>query len=171
MTLLNLALRQIGPVAPSMGGPTYDEELDSVTSVLTDICELLADEGSVQFLVEGFGQRWPVDVRTDLAVVVEQVPTALRCLRAGESATLNFYEQGVERLLTIVPLEGNVNVRCSSTTSWRPEPNEIVLKRTEFIQLLTTFCSDFVARASERCPDIVKDSRFREWLRDDGSAP
>jgi hypothetical protein len=98
-----LRVSELGPspyrIAASKGGRTYDPELDNITSVLTDICEALAEEGSVRFVVDGFGQDpWPVDVRTDLPVVIEQVPAVLKALRSGFSTSLGFYEQGIQRV-------------------------------------------------------------------------
>ncbi len=37
---------------------------------LDDLRAALADRGDVTFVVEYAGERWPVDVRTDLAVVL-----------------------------------------------------------------------------------------------------
>jgi hypothetical protein len=75
MNTWTISLPKIGPIAAAKAGRTYDIELDNITSVLIDICDALAEEASVHFLVGGFGQDpWPVDVRMDLPVVIEQVP-------------------------------------------------------------------------------------------------
>ena len=73
-------------------------------SVLQDICELLEEEGTISFFVSGFGDpNWPLDIATDLCVILEQLPLALTKL-ANETGEfeLDFYEQGVERRLNCV---------------------------------------------------------------------
>ncbi len=101
----------------------YDEELDDYRSLISDICEALAETSSADFIVAAFGQeRWPVDVRTDLAVFLEQLPDAMAAVESGSSFSLDFYEQGVERLICFEPKGEQYSARCESRTGWRPEP-------------------------------------------------
>lgn len=53
--------------------------------------------------VSGFGQKkWPVDCRTDLATIIEQIPEILEKIRAERFFfKLDFYEQGIERQLVL----------------------------------------------------------------------
>ena len=168
MNTWTISLPQVGPIAASRGARTYDHELDNITSVLSDICEALAEEGSVRFLVGGFGQEpWPVDVRTDLPVVIEQVPAVLKAIRSGVSTSLGFYEQGIERELAIDPSGATeVIVECQSMTSWQPRPSAITMKRQDLLALLGAFLGEFVERARQRCPDLVDHAWFREWVRE-----
>lgn len=67
-----------------------------------DACDAL--DGWADLLISGCGQeRWPVDVRTHLAVLLEQLPDVLKAIAARESAEIYLYEQGVDRLLTLGP--------------------------------------------------------------------
>ncbi len=168
MSTWTISLPKIGPIAASKGGRTYDLELDNITSVLTDICDALAEEGSVRFLVGGFGQDpWPVDIRTDLPVVIEQVPGVLKAVRSGVSTSLGFYEQGVQRVLAMHPSgPTEVIVECQSMTSWQPGPSAIAMKRQDLLTLLGTFLGEFEERARQRCPDLVEHPWFREWFRE-----
>lgn len=55
-----------------------DMELDDVVAILIRICEVFESSGVITFFVSGFGQeKWPVDCRTDLATIIEQVPSIL----------------------------------------------------------------------------------------------
>jgi len=48
---------------PSMEQPDYNEELDNIESLITDICDVLSDTQTIRFRVSGFGEpAWPVDV-------------------------------------------------------------------------------------------------------------
>src|SRR5471032_2614651 len=79
---------------PNLPGKNYDPELDDIRSILIDVCEALSNY--VQFNVSGFGQdNWPVDVATDLAVFLEQLPYFMIAISAGENFELQFYEQGI----------------------------------------------------------------------------
>lgn len=72
-------------------------------SLVMDASGLLSDAGR-EFLVDGFGQSgWAVDVSYDLSSVIEQLPTAINALEQNDSVRIDFYGQGVERVLTFVP--------------------------------------------------------------------
>ena len=74
---------------------TYHLELDDVRSILNDVCDWL--QPHARFIVSGFGQaRWPVDVRTDLCVLLEQLPSALLALASDAPFEIDFYEQGIQ---------------------------------------------------------------------------
>src|SRR5688500_7612035 len=89
----------------------YDESLDNITSILCDVCDALQDAGEGELVVSGFGQdRWPLDIRTDLSVLLEQLPEAIRCVCSGVEAELDFYEQGVERKLVFTPAGDSYDV-------------------------------------------------------------
>ena len=101
-----------------------------------------------------------------LAVVVEQIPAALRALGNGAAATLDFYEQGIERMLTMEPTGTEVAVECQSMTSWQPEPSVIRINSAKLLKMLSAFLGEFVERAQQRCPELVEHPWFREWIRD-----
>ena len=117
--------------------------------------------------MSGFGdEQWQVDVRTDLAVAIEQIPVALKELQREHVARLDFYEQGVQRFITMAPFGMQVSLECQSATSWQPEPGVIQMGKSELLEMLDAFLRDFVDRARERCPDLVEHRWFREWLRE-----
>jgi hypothetical protein len=100
-----------------------------------------------------------------LPVVIEQVPAVLAAIRSGASASLGFYEQGIQRVLSMDPTgDDEVIVECQSMTSWQPRPSTIRMKRQHLLELLGTFLDEFVERARERCPDLVECLWFREWV-------
>lgn len=168
MNTWTISLPQVGPIVPSQEVRSYDLELDNVASVLNDICESLSENGSVRFLVSGFGQKqWPVDIYTDLAVVVEQVPAVLKALRNGKSAILGFYEQGIQRVLSMDPAGVETIVECQSMTSWQPEPSAIRMESAKLLEMLETFLDEFVDRGRQCCPAVVRHPWFREWLGED----
>ncbi len=76
----------------------YSEELHNVISVLMDICAILAEAPDIRFVIRGFDtQPWRPTVRSDLSVVLEQLPDVLPSLEAATACDLDFYEQGLQR--------------------------------------------------------------------------
>src|SRR5512138_2113068 len=86
----------------------YAEDLDDVRSLLHDLCSALEEQGSIRFVVEFAGERWPTDVRTDLTTVLEQMPDVARGI--SEAFEIDFFEQGLERTLHFTAVEGEVEV-------------------------------------------------------------
>ena len=164
MTEFMIELQQVSELTPSAPARQYDEELDGLTGILIDACEALASAGHTRFIVRGFGQDpWPVDIFTDLTVVIEQVPDAIDALQRGETATLGFYEQGIERVLTFTPHGAGVTAECGSMTDWRPTPEVIELPRQELLGLLERFLESFVAQVRQRSPDLAGHPWFQSW--------
>ncbi len=165
MNTWTISLDQVAPIPISHEVKQYDQKNDSITSILCDICDALSEEGGIRFLVGGFGQeRWPVDVRTDLAVVVEQLPAALDALRTEEPATLGFYEQGIQRLLILTPSGTQTIVECQSMTAWQPNPGVIRMDTMDLLKMLAAFFDAFVEKTRQCCPGVVQHPWFLEWL-------
>ena len=88
--------------------PAYDTELDDERSVLRDVCAALAVDDRIRFVVQFAGETWPVDVRTDLVTVLEQLPDTR--LAPSQPFDIDFYEQGLERTLHFEPKNGEFEV-------------------------------------------------------------
>ncbi|AJQ96672.1 hypothetical Protein YC6258_04640 [Gynuella sunshinyii YC6258] len=119
----------------------YDPDLDDINSLLMRICEYMDDHGECDFEFGGFGQQsWPVDVRTDLPVFLEQLPIVLSLLSQHENFEIDFYEQGIERTITCSYLpEKNAWIStCVSQTEWQPNPSEEVIKTEDLFTSLNT---------------------------------
>ncbi|WP_307891282.1 hypothetical protein [Acinetobacter seifertii] len=57
----------------------YDDKYDNEISVLTDICTELSKNKLNQFKIQAFSNElWPVDIETDLVVLLEQLPVCIR---------------------------------------------------------------------------------------------
>lgn len=114
--MFELAL-QIHPdalAAAQPGHPGDAYELDTAESQLLAACELIADAGVADFRLLCCGEHpWPVDVRTDLPVFLEQLPGLLQALQVGSpSFQLRMYEQGIETVLAFTRTGDRLQVRC-----------------------------------------------------------
>ena len=146
----------------------YDPELDDVTSVIADACEVLAESGGVEFVVSGFvDEPWPVDVRTDLSVVLEQLPAALTRLRARKNFDINFYEQGIEReLMFRVSNEPIVTVTCVSwDATWSPAVETVVVAREDLELMLFTLGTDFLTMLRMTSLELVEHELLKPWIQ------
>ena len=80
-------------------GSEFDLESEgSLQELAIGGCSELERAGYI-FRVEGFGRGvWPVDVRYDMATVIEQLPDLIKALELGQSTGLDFYAQGIARV-------------------------------------------------------------------------
>lgn len=163
MMELRIALKRNTVDVPPSDLRECDPNIDSLTGLLADLCEGLADRDAVEFCVGGFGQeRWPVDVVTDLPVVLEQLPMLAGALAEMREAELEFYEQGVERTLVFHPVGDEIRVTCSSQTSWQPVPRAIVERRAKILQMLADVCLAFWSAVT---PSARSHPWLQEWKR------
>ena len=155
--------------------PKGDEQSphDKLVHVLSAQCRALAATGRASFLVGGFGQDpWPVDVQTDLAVVLEQLPDVLSSLRGGEETfCLNFYEQGIERYLTGTKHGEDVTLECMSLSlRWSPDPSVEVLGIVEVERMLRKLRDVYTATVETICPWLTQEPSFKRWSREAGAS-
>ena len=137
----------------------FDPELDDAHAVISSICEELDELGTATFEVSGFGDAaWPVDVATDLATLIEQLPEALAVLeqRDGEFR-IDFYEQGIERLIFFKCSGESTELRCQSRTDWEPTPSQVVMRSSDLAAMLSAVHLQFlnVAMATPM-PDVAR---------------
>ncbi|MBM6388010.1 MAG: hypothetical protein JSY10_29370 [Paenibacillus sp.] len=142
-------------------------ELDDVVAILISICEVFELSGVMSFVVSGFGQeKWPVDCRTDLATIIEQIPDILEKVSKGIfSFQLDFYEQGVERLLVFEEEGGLVRVTCISRTNWIPNPKTILMDKVEVSTLFENFCMNFLEYSLVFCTDLANNPLLENWKK------
>ncbi|MFY2562005.1 hypothetical protein ACN469_30705 [Corallococcus terminator] len=144
--------------------PRYDEELDDVRSILADVCTALAETGTVDFVVSGFGQEhWPVDVQTDLVVFLEQLSEALTSIDAEAPFILDFYEQGLERSLHFEFQSHHYLARCESHTEWRPAPMVESIGKDSLQEMLGGIRRSFVRMLERLAPHVASHPWMRAW--------
>lgn len=145
----------------------FDSALDDIRSVFAVVCARIADDGRVKFVVKYAGETWPVDVATDLATLLEQMPAAMVSLGAFE---IDFFEQGIERVLLFEPKgEESLNVRClSRREDWHPPERAVTVGRKALRGSLELLLSRFVGMAVAVVPDVARNAWFCAWKREVG---
>ena len=142
----------------------YNPELDDIRSILSDVCDLAAPHG--RFVVSGFGQDpWPVDVKTDLVVLLEQLPGALLAVSSGAAFEVDFYEQGIERKIDFSPLGDGYVVSCCSYGNWQPAPSVENIDRTSLTRMLTAVRDEFLQFMRSSYPNLALHPWVRSWLQ------
>lgn len=147
--------------------PNYDYQYDNVVSILMDLCDVLEETGIFQFHVSGFGQeRWPVDVRTDLSTILEQLPPILHSIAcANYPFELDFYEQGIERLLFFEKADSLIKVTCYSGTLWKPTPPAFLMKESDIVSQLYNLRDSFIEAVKIVCPKLATSELFARWCK------
>ncbi|MDH5654181.1 MAG: hypothetical protein OEZ39_20175 [Gammaproteobacteria bacterium] len=142
----------------------YDLESDDVRSILTDICVSISESTSAHFLVSGFGEeRWPVDIKTDLPVLLEQLPDACCALKKQtEPFCLDFYEQGIERALNFEPINGAYKIYCKSQTNWLPNPEYEYISTDELIEIISDLRGVFLSAIPDKS-NLLSHPWLQEW--------
>ncbi|UFR05261.1 hypothetical protein KBP30_30675 [Streptomyces sp. Go40/10] len=145
------------PVAHDLG-PSED-----YASLVMDACELLA-ETDCRFRVSGFGQdAWPVDVSYDLSSVIEQLPQVRTALGRRDRARIDFYGQGVERVVGFVPAGEQVTLTCTTRTDWIPDPATGTASLADVEDMLAALAHDFRRALDRACPDVAAREPFAQW--------
>jgi hypothetical protein len=144
----------------------YDNELDDGRSVISDICEILADTEKIIFYVSGFGdESWPVDCRFDLPIIIEQLPEIVSKINNKDyNFKLDFYEQGIEREIIFIDDAEVVNLECISRNGWVPEPSRIEIKKENISTIFQKFYEDFILFSTVLCKNLVSHHLFKEWM-------
>jgi len=142
------------------------EDFDDVASILQEICRNL--KGRAEFVVRAFSvNKWPVDVKTDFSVFLEQLPAILGFLRSNSNYpfSLDFYEQGIERELVFIQSgKTDIIVKCKSRTAWKPIGNQIVISRHDLLTMLCNVVKNFVDCANKICPTLTENILFKAWV-------
>ena len=152
---------------PSTEQPDYDEELDNIESVIMDICEVLSDTQTIRFRVSGFGEpAWPVDVGTDLATIISQIPDVLGALHQSENTSIQFYEQGIERELFFSCNNSRVEMTCRHLVEDKLMPIKEIAGLSELRNMLGGLLVSFIELSKITCPAIAGHRIFQDWLKD-----
>jgi hypothetical protein len=142
----------------------YSEENDDVRSILAHICDSLEDMNVVKFVVNGFGQYpWPVDVRFDLPIVLEQLGQVLSSLHHGLPTQLDFPEQGLQRSLHMVPSQSTVTITCTSFGKWKPTSEVVTMDSHQLGEMLKDLAFTFLKVAKCYFPSEVSHPWFVQW--------
>lgn len=143
-----------------------DDSDTAITVFISELCERLSSLGAVDFQVGGFGlDDWQTDVWMDLAVVMEQFPLFLTSLQAGKNSVLDFYEQGLQRILYFVVRDLKITIECRSYSERDPVFPALEDDWHRILQMATDLLQDFIFVVKEKLPFFYEHSLFQDYLR------
>ncbi|MFC0437395.1 hypothetical protein [Kutzneria buriramensis] len=129
------------------------------------LCDLL-DEAGVKFRAGGFGDdQWPVDVRFDLASIIPQLPSVIDSLNSGSDTELDFFEQGIQRLIVITFHGDQAVLKCHSSGKWKPRELQEERSRRDLGDMLIRFVNKLSAAVSLVAPELSIIEPFTTWAR------
>ncbi|MDC4814949.1 hypothetical protein NQ815_14575 [Acinetobacter baumannii] len=124
----------------------YDDEYDTEISVLADICAEFSKNKLNQFKIQAFSNElWPVDIETDLVVLLEQLPACIREINLGSDCSVDLYEQGINREILFKFNQGNYTCYGQSHDgTWAPSYVEDV-SQSDLLKMLRAFLNQFLS--------------------------
>ncbi|SFR69520.1 hypothetical protein [Anaeromicropila populeti] len=169
--MFNMEIKTIIPLntikIDNCGIGDYDDELDDGRSVIMDICKIMGNTEQILFCVSGFGDdKWTVDCRFDLPIIIEQLPEIIRRINNKDfNFKLDFYEQGIEREIVFVNDVECVRLVCISRTNWIPKPNNIKMRKEEVSLIFNNLYKNFLSYSSVLCNGLANHYLFKEWMK------
>jgi len=131
--------------------------------ILLDICNMLYEAKQVIFKIEGFGEKWNiVDCKADLPCILEQMDTILEGILKKGDFEIDFYEQGLERLLKFSFKRETVCITCTSYVNM-PPISVIEMEYESVKHLFWKLYDDFLMCIERLLPRVMKNTLFNEW--------
>lgn len=133
---------------------------DNLEELIFLLCEQLSQDEVLNFTTEGFGLDWPVDISTDLAIILPQIDGLLTSLNCSVVQPLEFYEQGIERILEFSLTDSNVVITCNDLFGNRLVDTNEILEISELVTMLHQLRSCFITTCNSMYTGIDKYSYF-----------
>lgn len=144
----------------------YNEEFDDIRSILISLCRQIDEQDGCVFKISGFGQeKWPVDVKTDLPVLLEQLPQIFSAIELYQDFQLDFYEQGIERYIDFNYKNGYYNLVCKSLTNWTPKPVMEEMNLLEVNEMFFTIKREFIYLIKKNIPKLLENKWIVDWKK------
>lgn len=138
--------------------PAASRDLDfegDLDEIAIPLCGLLADAGAV-FSAGGFGdEKWPVDIRYDFAGLVPDLPAVVQGIRHGSPVELDFFEQGLERTVTVAFEADRAVLDCRSSGRWVPSQPSDQMPRAAFESMIDDLVAGFLRAVAVVAPEVA----------------
>lgn len=154
---------RIVPLDWNIDKECINEDFDHDT-MLMKICNILYDSKMVIFKIEGFGETWNIaNCRSELPCILEQMQYIFQHIGRKESFEIDFYEQGLERILHFSFNDNTIRVSCTSYVNNIPPVSTIVMSYATVKALFLNVYQSFVTCVETLLPNVVKNDIFIEW--------
>ncbi|MDO0933776.1 hypothetical protein QQY66_19565 [Streptomyces sp. DG2A-72] len=99
----------------------------------------------------------------DMSALMEQLPELLRRLKSEGRGEVDFYSQGVERVVTFERVAAAYVLRCHSRTSWKPSPEVEYVESVKMESMVAELASAFSTGLEAASSEISTLEPFRGW--------
>lgn len=146
----------------------YNDILEDGRAIIEDICEYFEDTKKVLFQIYGLDNiKWKVDCHFDLVVVIEQLPEIISKIRKGNyNFKLDFYEQGIERLL-VFSNNNNANevILKDINKVNKNEIKETYIKKEKIFEIFNNLYNNFLLYSEVLCSDLSNNKLLKSWMK------
>ncbi|MEM6647002.1 MAG: hypothetical protein AAF730_12200 [Bacteroidota bacterium] len=139
------------------------DRYDDIDELLIDICECLEEQKVFQFVIEGFGLDWNLDVGTDFSTIVIDLPKNIGRLGRNSDFRIELFEQGVERTLLFEPSNEKVKVSCLDMKTSKLLSEHIVIDKANLSRQLHVLLDDFLEKVQQLFEEVSRAKIFVEW--------
>lgn len=153
-------------ISDNAANQQFDDSADDVSGLLAWLCIYFANQNSNNFVISGFGQdAWPVDVRTELAIFLEQLPNSIDAVNNQDSQfEISFYEQGFERTLNFELKREKYLVSCTSFDQWQPDPAVETIDGELLMGMFIQIGEEVLKGCEQVDPSLLNHPLMREWI-------
>lgn len=145
---------------------TYNEEFDDIRSILIDLCRQIDEQSGGIFKISGFGQeKWTINIRTDLPILLEQLPQIISAIELRQNFQLDFYEQGIERYIDFNYEDYHYNLVCKSLTGWIPNPAMERMNLLEVSEMFVLIKINFINLIDKKIPELLRNEWMIDWRK------
>jgi hypothetical protein len=104
-----------------------------------------------------------LDWTTDLPILLEQLPDAAASVETGAPFSLDFYEQGLERVIHFEPRGEQYCARCQSHTKWTPAPAVEMIDKLELKTMISDAREGLMRFLSRNAPLAAAPPWMQHW--------
>ena len=146
--------------------PYHDasQDFECLEDLVMEICDNLSEDKEVIFKVQGFGMRWPLDIRTDLSVIVPQLKNTINIRRITGYSSLDFYEQGIERKLEFSTQQRTIIASCRDLINGQEIGNTERFSVFYFENMMINFLRCFIECVRLKLPALSQSHFFTDLL-------
>lgn len=156
-----------GSYSPLAVPPSAD--IDEIFSL---VCERGQETDGLKLSVElGELGQLPVDVKVDLPVLLEQLNEAIDAASEERRFQLDFYEQGIEKIILFLPTEGRYVVQINTLFGAQVGVLNTPIEFSSVQEMLFAIKRNFVAYLDVVCSNVTLNPAYAEWLESHSIQP
>lgn len=162
--MFEMALRVDTAAEPHSGPSLGPADSEGTLALLDYVCSSLVRLCQVELRIGGFGQpQWPVDLPTDLTILLEQLPNAIFSARTHEEFKIEFYEQSILRTVRFTPVPAGFLVSCVHFLTEEAIDQSVTVPQLDVLRILTRVMTSFSEAVKWFSGELTERRLFKLW--------